>query len=57
VLGVPLANPWTFGHGVARMNFGGGQYIDGDNMEMWTEFSQAANAMEPLRLADPEPSA
>jgi phenylpyruvate tautomerase PptA (4-oxalocrotonate tautomerase family) len=35
VMGVPLANPWTFGDGVVRMNLGG-SYTDGDNLAMTT---------------------
>jgi hypothetical protein len=30
--GVPFANPWTFSNGVIAMNFGGGQYTDGDSL-------------------------
>lgn len=36
VMGVPLASPWTFGSGVARMNLGNGQYTDGDNLAIST---------------------
>lgn len=36
VIGVPLANPWTFGDGVARMSLGASQYTDGDNLAMNT---------------------
>ena len=32
VMGVPLANPWILGDGVAHMNLGSGQYGDGDNL-------------------------
>jgi phenylpyruvate tautomerase PptA (4-oxalocrotonate tautomerase family) len=35
VMGVPLANPWTFGDGVVLMNLGG-SYTDGDNLAMTT---------------------
>jgi hypothetical protein len=36
VMGVPLANPWTFGDGVARMSLGAVAYTDGDNLAMNT---------------------
>jgi len=36
VVGVPLASPWTFGDGVARMGLGASQYTDGDNLAMST---------------------
>ena len=34
VMGVPLANPWTFGDGVAWMGLGASQYTDGDKLAM-----------------------
>jgi hypothetical protein len=36
VMGVPLASPWTFGDGVARMGLGASQYTDGDNLALRT---------------------
>ena len=36
VMGVPLANPWSFGDGVARMSLGASQYTDGDNLAVKT---------------------
>lgn len=32
IAGVPLASPWVFSTGVMSMNFGGDEYVDGDNL-------------------------
>jgi hypothetical protein len=54
--GVPLANPWTVSNGVMTMNFGGGQYTDGDGLaadttdlarRVMARFSSAFTAMLP----------
>ncbi len=58
--GVPLANPWTFSNGVMAMNFGGGQYTDGDDLardttdlgrRVMVRFSSALTTMLPTVLA------
>jgi hypothetical protein len=54
IAGVPLASPWVFSTGVMSMEFGGGEYMDGDNLAQDTTdlgrrvLSAVSSAMQTL---------